>query len=125
ALRLSEAEIKSEHGKRIVKWLQRFKYFSGNRVHVVENTKDTLRLNIYTGLHCHSIYANGPSDYLSGGASTRMPRPGESWSRGNDLPDGNISKDTLYGILGSIVFYEARKVAKDVERIADEAIEEE
>ena len=123
ALRLSEAEIVSEHGKRIVKWLRRFSYFSGKRVHVAKNTKDTLRLNIYTGLHCYSIYTNGPGNYLGAGASTRMPRPGEDWSRGNDLPDGKISKDVLYGILGSIVFYEAREVVKDMEYKADEVEE--
>jgi len=122
ALRLSEAKIKSTHGKQLVEWLSGFKYFTGKRVHIVVNTEEEIRLRIYTARNCYGIHAHlkpGEYTYLACEVSTRAPRPGEDWTRGNDLPDGQFSKELLNRILGSIVFYEALEVAKDIRKLSE------
>lgn len=129
AIRLSDVEIKSKHGRRLVEWLGEFKYCYGKRIHVVVNTEEEIRLRIYTARNCYAIHAHKTDGrwpiYFACEASTRAPRPGEDWTRGNDLPDGEFSKETLNQIMGSIVFYEALEVAKDIEPIMDEAVESE
>ena len=52
-----------------------------------ERGSNSVRYIICTGEHTYSIYAH--ADYLGAGASTRLQRPGEDWTRGNDLPDGS------------------------------------
>jgi len=129
ALRLSEAKIESEHGKQLVEWLRAYKYSYGKRVHVVVNTEDEIRLRIYTARNCYGIHAHIVRPdyiYFACEASTRAPRPGEDWTRGNDLPDGQFSQELLHEIMGSIVFYEALEVAKDIEwDTSEEEVKEE
>ena len=134
ALRLSEIEkIKCPNGGTLISWLGEFKYCTGKRIHVVINDVDRFKIRIYTARNCYGIvacgekprendepYAEGQKrDYLGCIASTRTPRPGEDWTRGNDLPDGSFCKRTFHRILGAIVFYEALEVAKDIEPITE------
>lgn len=50
--------------------------------------------------------------YLGCIASSRKPRAGETWTRGSDLHDGDLNKETWYGILADIVSYESVKIHK-------------
>ena len=50
--------------------------------------------------------------YLGCQVSTRMPRAGEDWTRGNDLPDGPFTRETWESIKGAIIKYELVKIAK-------------
>jgi hypothetical protein len=50
--------------------------------------------------------------YLGCTVSTRKPRAGETWNRGNDLADGIYSYDTFMKIIQDIVSYELVKVIK-------------
>lgn len=52
-------------------------------------------------------------DYLGAGVSSRKPRPGETWTRGNDLADGKLSEDTWKDILRDIISCELESVSKD------------
>lgn len=114
-VRLSETEVNSEFGKQLIEWLD-CKFFGlGQKVQVAENSEERFRVKVYTSKNCYSILATR-GDYLGCTASTRTPRPGETWTRGNDLPDGKFLKETLYCILCSIVFYEAREVARAIEQ---------
>jgi len=64
---------------------------------------------IYTNENKYQIVATiRPNDdgYLGCQASTRKKRPGESWHRGNDLPDGVFSKETWNNIMMGIIRYE-------------------
>ena len=116
ALRLSEVEeVLFPNGQTLASWLKEYKFFAGKRVHVVINGSDRLLLRLYTQRNCYTILAK--EDYLGCTAFRRVFRPGEDWLRGNDLPDGNFSHETLEQILGAIVFYEALEVAKDEEEI--------
>ena len=44
--------------------------------------------------------------------SSRKPRAGEDWTRGNDLPDGKFNEDTWNRIKNAIISYELVKIAK-------------
>lgn len=64
---------------------------------------------IYTDSHCYSIVAIDKANddgYLGCQASTRKPRAGEDWVRGNDLPDGPFTRDTWEKIKDAIIGYE-------------------
>lgn len=118
ALRLSETDaIKNENGKTLVEWLGKCKFFSPKKILVRTNEHDRFDINIFTTDHVYRLTAT--PTYLGCIASTRKPRPGEDWTRGNDLPDGKFTRDTFVSILGAILFYEAKQVVKPVERIAD------
>lgn len=120
ALRLSEVIPKSDFGEQLVKWLS-CKYFGrGQKVEVVANDEDVFSINIYTAFQKYHITATSSAassiegGYLGCIVSSRRARPGETWHRGSDLPDGGFSKETLCCILCAIVFYEAREVVKDI-----------
>lgn len=69
----------------------------------------------YTNDHKYSIYGYEPTEknpkgYLGCGATTRKPRVGEDWNRGNDLPDGSYSKETFDYIIRGILAYELKNL---------------
>ena len=55
--------------------------------------------------------------YMGCTVSKRKPIAGETWTRGNDLPDGDFSLDTWNKIKDSIIAYELVKIAKKKRRI--------
>ena len=72
-----------------------------------------IRFKVYTNDHCYSITAlveqrtvGQYHTYLGCIASSRKPRAGEDWTRGNDLADGELSLETWNKILADIVSYE-------------------
>ena len=68
----------------------------------------------YTDEHKYSITAidrKGDEGYLGCTASTRKPRAGEDWTRGNDLPDGPFNKKTWDKIILGILRYEIIKLS--------------
>ena len=89
-----------------------------SRVRVVEDSnwaragksnKDMIKLVIFT--KDYSYWIRVSKKYLACGASTRKPRAGEDWTRGNDLPDGKFCRETWENIKNAIVRYELVKVA--------------
>lgn len=46
------------------------------------------------------------SSYLSCQVSSRKPRPGEDWTRGNDLRDGELNLETWNKIIRDMINYE-------------------
>lgn len=74
----------------------------------------TRSICFYTNNHCYKIIATESTDgnsYLSCFASTRKARAGEDWLRGNDLPDGDFTKETWNRILNAIICYELEKLS--------------
>lgn len=67
-------------------------------------------VNLYTDHHKYYFVAIEREDeskgYLGCQVSARKPRAGETWTRGNDLPDGELSEKTLEQIKNAIVAYE-------------------
>lgn len=75
----------------------------------------TRRFYFYTDEHKYYIVAIERSvgrSYLGCQVSTRKPRAGEDWSRGNDLPDGDFTKETWNSIIEAVVRYELVKLSK-------------
>jgi hypothetical protein len=76
---------------------------------------ERFRVLIYTDNHVYSVSGyqgteKNPKGYLGCTVSTRKPRPGEDWNRGNDLKDGKYSEDTFIGIVKDIVSYELKSI---------------
>lgn len=70
---------------------------------------------LYTEEHKYMIVAidrENDSGYLGCQVSTRKPRAGEDWARGNDLPDGPFNKNTWNSILNGIIRYEIVKLTE-------------
>jgi len=73
------------------------------------------RFYFYTDEHKYFIVAierNTGKSYLGCQVSTRKSRAGEDWARGNDLPDGDFTKETWNSIVEAIVRYELVKLSK-------------
>lgn len=56
--------------------------------------------------------------YLGCIASSRKQRPGENWTRGSDLPDGEFSREVFDRIIQAIVAYELVDLDPVVEPVA-------
>lgn len=80
---------------------KKFEPLRDNHLHVILFTNDHLYY-ISAGLPRES----GGTGYLGCIADTRKPRAGETWTRGNDLPDGPLTKETWDSIVRKIVGYE-------------------
>jgi len=52
------------------------------------------------------VYDQGRGPFLMAFASVRQIRPGETWQRGDDLPDGPFTKEMWDEIMRAIVRYE-------------------
>ena len=63
---------------------------------------------IFTATNIYRISANfgEGGSYLGCTTTSRMPRAGEDWSRGNDLPDGEFCRETWDAISRAILRYE-------------------
>ncbi len=69
---------------------------------------DCWRLYFYTETNKYAVVAT--PDYLGCVASSRKPRAGEWWTRGNDLPDGPFCEETWLAILRAVVAYETVRI---------------
>jgi hypothetical protein len=95
----------------VLEWLRACRYLKSSNIQIDENTENELRIKLYTATHAYSIHAfsisgHRPNGYLGCMGSTRMPRAGEDHTRGNDLADGPLNKDTFDAIMADIVGYE-------------------
>jgi len=88
---------------------------------MVDVPKRLIRAKIWTATNEHTITVmveaagGNPEDalaasYLGTTSISRLQRPGETWNRGNDLPDGRFSAETWREILAGIVRYEAQEI---------------
>jgi len=75
----------------------------------INGAQERIGVHLYTDGHSYSILAT--ADYLGCTASTRKPRPGEQWTRGNHLADGKFSKVTWDRIIRDIVGYELKTIS--------------
>lgn len=89
----------------------------GGQVEVVERDDDHGRYRVYTRDHCYAIVVKAETNdypgYLGCRVSTRAPRAGEDWTRGNDLRDGRFDDKTWHGILCDILAFEMVPVTAD------------
>lgn len=67
--------------------------------------------HVYNIMACESTTKGKYHSYLGCTVSSRKPRAGETWTRGNDLTDGNLTLDTWNKIKNDIISYELVKLA--------------
>jgi len=83
----------------------------------VDKEKRWIHLVIFTHTNKYSIGVHAKdtikNSYLGCTARTRKPRVGETWTRGNDLPDGKFNIETWNDILRGIVRYEAQEIKSE------------
>jgi len=109
--------------EQLIEWLSEYARFLKveNFVHIVKNTDEHFIVHIFTRENRYQINVHYRADkkicktYLGGGRSTRKPRAGEDWTRGNDLSDGPFSKEVFEKIMQGILGMELVKVVKPVE----------
>jgi hypothetical protein len=72
------------------------------------------KIAFYTKDHKYYLTAierSDGTDYLGCQVEARKPRAGESWHRGNDLPDGAFTRETWEQIKNKIISYELVKLS--------------
>jgi len=113
----------------LMQWLKPLCRFDGLDDFIVADYKENkLNLELFTKDHRYCIVAHLPrrsefsesngdkgghdDGYLGCIVTTRKPRAGEDWNRGNDLADGSYSKETFDRIICDIVAFELVRVVK-------------
>lgn len=84
----------------VKEWLKDFARARINKVHVEKDTGWQHIAILYTATDRED------QGYLGCIASNRYPRLGEHWRRGNDLPDGPLTRETWEKIKDAIISYE-------------------
>jgi len=117
-------ELKSQSKiEEVKKWVREL-IFPGKIEDFIEERKEYnskegehyYEFNFYTENHLYRIVAidrkGENNDYLGCGVLARKRRAGETWDRGNDLPDGDLTKESWNTIVRAIVCYELVKLSK-------------
>ena len=104
--------IELENGRKLIAWLEEFKFFSPKKVLVRVNKLERFKIHIFTAENVYGIVAT--PTYLAATAASRKPRTGEEYAGGNDLPDGDFCWEVLYKIMGAIVCYELEEVVESI-----------
>ncbi len=100
-------------------WLGDAKFSRRERFRFTEHEDGRGSVIFCTGIH--SYHFSFTDDYLGCIASCRTQRPGENWTRGSDLPDGEFSRETFDEIIRAIVAYELVDLDPVIEPVAVEA----
>ena len=78
-----------------------------------ERLEDGTRGRVVFATTKNNYFLSFTDTYLGLTVSSRVSRPGENWSRGNDLPNGEFSEETLDEALNAVFFYELREVSTE------------
>lgn len=105
----------------LLEWLKEISRYSRVEKFILPDYKNGIHIYLYTHNYKYSISARPPGvdikgeekdTYLGCTATTRKPRAGEDWNRGNDLADGKYCIETWRRIVNDIVSYELVKVVQ-------------
>ena len=113
--------------RRFVSWLEWVYPKSTVERHIkVDKENNRIIAKIWTSVNEYTVIAKYSKEDLEPGgsmpakfgslgcqASSRKPRPGETWTRGRDLRDGKFCLDTWLDILIDIVHFEAEEIKSD------------
>ena len=109
-----------ERKAEIENWLKELRLWKSGEVFRFEEREEGRgRLTFCTAANTYSI--SFTDAYLGGGVSSRTVRPGESWTRGNDIHDGKFSRETWDHILRDILGYELVALDPVMEQVATPA----
>lgn len=113
--------------EQLIEWMGEMKHgYKDSDLYLYEESilseEDTIRIRLYTEKNEYCIVAT-VDGYLGCIGSSRKPRAGEDWTRGNDLADGDFSKETWNRILGDIVGYELVRIHRPIKCLYDDNLE--
>ena len=80
-----------------------------------KDLEEVYRIRLFSPESEYIIYIDYARNYIGCIRNNRKKRPGETWKRGNDFPDGKIFPDTVYNIMNSIfsdVFESTSKIVR-------------
>ncbi len=98
----------------LVRWLKKIaKYENIKRTMLIVDQGERIKIIFFTATYKYSINAR-KDNYLGCTASCRKARPGETWTRGSDLPDGNYDEETFEKIVRKIVGYEMKNLQLEI-----------
>ena len=109
-----------EMKERLVHWMGEMKHGYRDPSMYMAVEKNRIRILLYTSKNCYQIVAvprEDGKDYLGAQASSRTPRAGEDWTRGNDLADGTFCEETWRKIVADIVGYELVKIHRSINEL--------
>lgn len=100
----------------LVRWLKRIAKYENIKktmlIFTVDQTEN-VKIIFFTDTHKYCIDAK-KDDYLGCTTSCRKARPGETWTRGSDLPDGDYNEETFEKIVRKIVGYEIKNLQLEI-----------
>jgi len=124
-------EVLRDEFPELARWIKSICRYGKTEDMIIADYKDNrLSITFYTKEYQYHISAklskpnldnseNNNYGYLGCTVTTRKPRAGEDWNRGNDLPDGKYSEETWNKIINGIIAYELVKVVKKQKPIID------
>jgi len=102
----------SPTGEKFYEWLSEIVHPAVLSKYVLfSDSGDRTCVKIYTASHVYNIVYRHDGGYLGCTASTTSHRPGENWTRGNDLPDGKFNRKTWESIKNAIIRYELQELS--------------
>lgn len=75
-------------------------------VELTSSNPNDVAFYLYTEKHKYHVRANFEAGWFSSGLSNRAPEPGETHTRGSDLPDGKLTMHTWLRFLSAVVAFE-------------------
>lgn len=106
----------------LIEWSWRGKHADKGNLHVEIHRGDRpyVKLTLLTVTNSYGIRAYLPANgsvkgYFCCEFSAREPNPGETWTRGGDLADGDFSKETWDKIVQDILSVELAEAAERTE----------
>ena len=102
------------------KWLEELSWYKKleDYIYISNYKKGEIQLKIFTKNYYYTIVAKLPKKekpygYLGTYGNCRKPRAGEEWTRGNDLSDGEYSRDTWEAFKNNLIFFELVRVVRN------------
>lgn len=99
---------------RIMDWLSEIVPYNSTSkyIQIVDNSElEQWIFKIFTNQNYYSIHVRKDGTYMGAYLGTRYFRPGEDWTRGNDLPDGPFSRGTWEKIKCAIIRCELEELS--------------
>jgi len=101
--------------EKLLSWLNGGGSYNFENCIYIDKEKNFVKMVLFTDINQYNITAN--ENYLGCVAQSRKPRAGEDWNRGNDLPDGEFSKDVWNDIILTIVKYELVDIKRPIKEL--------
>lgn len=107
-------------------WLNGMQYFhySAEDCSYIDTDNGRITFKLFTDRNKYAISVVPPVDdylgHLGCVGDSRKPRAGETWTRGNDLPDGPMTRGTFDKIIRAIVGYELVDIKYPVSKSVEE-----